>query len=146
LTKPDWLGLPLAIAAILAPLSWFLLFLGLGSGADFAQSPAPPFVLLQLILLYPLVEELAFRGFLQTNLRNHVWGRIERGGISVANVCTTLFFVGSHFFYHALLWSIVILLPSLVFGYFRDRYQSVVPCILLHCFYNSGYYLLFGTG
>jgi membrane protease YdiL (CAAX protease family) len=34
--------------------------------------------------------------------------------------------------------------PSLVFGYFRDRYDSVVPGAALHVFYNAGWFLAVG--
>jgi membrane protease YdiL (CAAX protease family) len=32
--------------------------------------------------------------------------------------------------------------PSLVFGYFRERYGSIAPGAVLHVFYNAGYFLL----
>jgi membrane protease YdiL (CAAX protease family) len=35
-----------------------------------------------------------------------------------------------------------VLLPSLLYGYFRDRHGSVYPAIALHVFYNAGYFLL----
>jgi membrane protease YdiL (CAAX protease family) len=35
-----------------------------------------------------------------------------------------------------------VLLPALLFGYFRDRHDSVLPAIALHVFYNAGYFLL----
>ncbi len=34
--------------------------------------------------------------------------------------------------------------PSLVFGYFRDRYDSIAPGAALHVFYNAGWFLLTG--
>jgi len=35
--------------------------------------------------------------------------------------------------------------PSLVFGYFRDRYDSIWPGAALHIFYNAGWLLLAGV-
>ena len=32
------------------------------------------------------------------------------------------------------------LLPSLLFGYFKDRYRSLTIPIILHVFYNAGYF------
>ncbi|MEO7557618.1 MAG: JDVT-CTERM system glutamic-type intramembrane protease, partial [Gammaproteobacteria bacterium] len=61
----------------------------------------------------------------------------------IANVATTLLFAGFHFFYHAPLWAALVILPSLIFGYFRDRHQRVLPAIVLHVFYNAGYFWLF---
>jgi membrane protease YdiL (CAAX protease family) len=37
-----------------------------------------------------------------------------------------------------------VLFPSLIFGYFRDRYTSIYPCMVLHAFYNAGYFGLTG--
>jgi membrane protease YdiL (CAAX protease family) len=31
--------------------------------------------------------------------------------------------------------------PSLVFGYCRERYGTLVPCIVLHATYNAGIWL-----
>ena len=36
-----------------------------------------------------------------------------------------------------------VFVPSLIFGYFRDRYRNIVPAVLLHVFYNTGFVLLF---
>ncbi len=35
------------------------------------------------------------------------------------------------------------ILPSLVFGYFKDKYHSLTAPILLHVFYNAGFFWLF---
>jgi membrane protease YdiL (CAAX protease family) len=147
-TKPGWLGLPFLIAVALGPLTWFLLFTILRPGEDgfsaLSSFQANSFALLKLTLVFPLVEELAFRGYLQSKAHAQPWGKSQFSGISVANLLTTFLFCSVHFLYHSFTWSIAVILPSLVFGYFRDRFSSVVPCIILHCFYNAGYYLLFG--
>jgi membrane protease YdiL (CAAX protease family) len=35
--------------------------------------------------------------------------------------------------------------PSLVFGLFKDRTQRLLAPILLHVFYNAGYFWLFAA-
>jgi membrane protease YdiL (CAAX protease family) len=60
------------------------------------------------------------------------------------NIVTSIVFTGFHFIAHPPGWAIAVIIPSLVFGFFRDRYQHVLPAIILHVFYNSGYFLLFG--
>ena len=64
---------------------------------------------------------------------------------ATANLLTSLVFAGMHFFYHLPLWAAAVFIPSLVFGYFKDKYLSLGPPILLHVYYNSGYYWLFGA-
>jgi membrane protease YdiL (CAAX protease family) len=102
-----------------------------------------PMIFLLVALIYPVLEELVFRGALQGALYRQPWGRRSLGQVSLANLLTSLVFAGFHLFYHAPLWAALVLFPSLIFGYFRDRYQSVVPAIVLHVFYNAGYFWLF---
>ncbi len=93
-----------------------------------------------LLLLYPLLEELAFRGWLQGRLLAGTWGRRSRYGISLANLLTSLAFVAFHMFQHAPAWAALLLLPSLIFGCLRERHRSVLPAVVLHVFYNAGLY------
>ncbi|MBL1276848.1 MAG: JDVT-CTERM system CAAX-type protease [Ectothiorhodospiraceae bacterium] len=93
--------------------------------------------------LYPLLEECLFRGLLQPWLLRYQSVQTQFIGFTAANVWTTIFFVGAHFFTHPPLWALLVIIPSLTFGWFRDKYQSVVPAIILHCFYNFGYFVLF---
>ena len=98
--------------------------------------------LASLILIQPLVEELLFRGLLQGRLAESSWGQRRFGGITLANLSVSLLFTALHFIHHPPLWAAGVLLPSLLFGYFRDRHDSVYPAIALHVFYNAGYFLL----
>jgi membrane protease YdiL (CAAX protease family) len=60
------------------------------------------------------------------------------------NLITSLLFVLGHLWQHPAAWAVAIAVPSLVFGWFRDRHDSVYPCIALHMFYNTGYFALTG--
>lgn len=91
-----------------------------------------------VILLYPILEELAFRGFVQSYLADKIQRTVLK--LSAANILTSLLFVGWHLFYHPPLWAIAVFVPSLIFGYFKDRTNWVLPSILLHIFYNAGYF------
>ena len=53
--------------------------------------------------------------------------------------------MAGHWFTHPPLWALSVLIPSLVFGLVRDRLQSTYPAIVLHSFYNSGYFILAGV-
>ena len=93
------------------------------------------------ILIYPVLEELTFRGALQGWLLSYGWGRSARLGITAANLVTTGAFVALHFLHHVPAWAASVAVPSLVFGYFRERHASVYPAIALHVVYNLFYLL-----
>ena len=130
---------PLFIAAIGAGIVfWVVLWI--------LQLPQDnKFSMLQLfyvILLYPVLEELAFRGWLQGLL----WDKgLQKTMlyVSYANVITSIIFTLFHFMAHPPLWALGVFFPSLVFGFFRDRYNSVSPSVFLHIYYNAGYFILF---
>lgn len=95
-----------------------------------------------VVLAYPLLEELAFRGALQPLLLRHAVARRQLAGISLANLLTSLVFAAAHLVQHAPAWAAAVLIPSLAFGYVRERFDAVAPAIALHVFYNFGYFLL----
>lgn len=133
-------------AAILAaPIFWAVLFATGNQSPDLAWPLRFPGQFLLLCVVYPVLEELAFRGFLQGFFRQKAWGLRSAGGMSAANLVTSLVFALSHLWRHAPLWAGLTFFPSLVFGFFRDRSGSVVPPIVLHVFYNAGYFWLFGS-
>lgn len=49
-----------------------------------------------------------------------------------------------HFLYRPLPWAALVFVPSLIFGYFKDKYHGLSAPIQLHIFYNTGYYWIFG--
>ena len=38
-----------------------------------------------------------------------------------------------------------VIVPSLIFGYFRDRHGNIHAAVVLHVFYNAGYLWLFSS-
>ena len=125
------------VAMIAALPVWAVLYWMNAPLADPAWVLAAPLVLIKLVLVIPVLEELVFRGLLQGWLIKQPWAGGQVLGISFANIMTSLLFASLHFIYHEPLMAIAIFFPSLVFGYFRDRYEGwLVPSIGLHCFYN----------
>jgi len=104
-----------------------------------------PGTFLLLAGAYPVVEELVFRGGVQGELARWV-PRTRRGPVSAANLATSALFSGLHLLSHPPLWAAAVFLPSLVFGAFRDRRSGVGAPILLHGWYNAGYFGLFPPG
>ena len=97
-----------------------------------------------LIFLYPVIEELTFRGIIQEYIgqKTEQYGYFL--GISLANLLTSILFVLMHLVYHTPIWAILIFLPSLVFGYFKEKYGKTTPSIILHIFYNLCFLSLVG--
>ncbi len=92
--------------------------------------------------LHPLVEEWVFRGHLQGFFLARPWGPRAWHGLTAANLAVSLAFTGLHFFGHPPLAASLVLLPSLVFGFFRDRHGRLAGPLLLHAGYNTGYFWL----
>ena len=129
---------PLFVALLICPLPFWLLI-----KSDTANWSGDQLVaLLTLGLLYPLVEEIIFRGYIQNWF--HTKFNTVVFQISMANILTSVLFSASHLINHPTLWALSTLLPSLVFGYVMDRYKTLAAPITLHATYNIGYFLSVG--
>jgi len=99
---------------------------------------------LAVVLVYPVLEELVFRGFVQAWLHEREPGRRAVAGLSVANGAASVLFTAVHLLTRGVnAGSFLVFLPSLIFGWFRDRSGSVGPGMVLHVWYNTGFFLLF---
>ena len=125
---------------------WFALALGaaLPAIAVFAVGPrlglhaAVPGPLYVFLIAAPVVEELVFRGLLQGwLLRRAELTRTWAAGVSGANVLTSLAFAGAHLWREPWPWAVATLVPSLVFGFARERSNGVVAPCVLHIAYNG---------
>lgn len=127
------------LAGVLVWLVFWLAFPGLLPAVSL-KANVPLF--LSLVLLQPVLEELLFRGVVQGQFRLRTWGVEKRWGMTQANLLTSVLFVLAHAFYHPPLWAVAVFVPSLVFGYFRDRYGNISPSLVLHVYYNIGFFCL----
>lgn len=129
-------------AIICGPAFWALLWFAGQSVAPLERLSQAWWPLMMVVLIYPVLEEVVFRGGLQPWLSEKL-GDKRRLGISQANVLTSLVFTAMHFLYHPPLWAAGVFAPSLIFGYFKDRYPGLFAPIMLHVFYNAGYAILY---
>lgn len=134
-----WRDRQFALAVLLPLIAWLVLYLVFEPRGS---ARAPAFWLNQIVLI-PLIEELVFRGWLQGRLRRARKCRSAWLGISCANAVVAGVFALAHVFTHPPLWALLVVFPALVFGYFRERHNSVLPAIVLHIYYNGGYFALF---
>jgi membrane protease YdiL (CAAX protease family) len=121
---------------------WFLLY-GLTAPKWAPGWPLDtPERFVRLALVYPVLEEIIFRGALQPYFARRL--PPLPGPVSAANLVVSLLFTLAHFYSHPPLWAALVFIPSLAFGYLRDRHNSLQTPVALHVFYNAGYYWLFG--
>ena len=124
----------LLLAAVLAaPPAWCVLAPLVAAGRF-----SDPAVLLSAALLYPVLEELSFRGWLQGWLLDRMEGWRRYGGISLPNLLTSLAFGAAHLAAQPLWWAAATVVPSLAYGHLRERHGSVLPPMALHVYYNCG--------
>ncbi len=133
-------------AAMLAALFfWGALFLRLDAPPNPDWPLQAPMIFLLPAVVYPVLEEIVFRGALQGGLWKTFLAGKALGPLSAPNILTAVVFGAVHLYSQAPLAALSIVIPGLIFGYFRDRYQHLLPCILLHIFYNAGFLILFGS-
>lgn len=116
---------------------------------EFIGSGGIWWLLLQAVLLYPVLEEIVFRGALQGWLLQRPWLNQWRlnsrfgGLISIPNLLASVAFTALHFINQPPLWAALVFIPSLVFGWAREHSGGVLLPVFLHIWYNAGFYFLF---
>ena len=98
--------------------------------------------LLIFIIISPICEEIIFRGAIQQYLNGKFIGSFAPY-ITKSNLITSCIFVMFHFLILEIPEILLIIFPSLIFGYLRERTNSIIPPILVHCFYNMGFMFLY---
>jgi len=126
------------LALFAGVITWMLLWITVIPTFTVDQGSIVRIIVLTVIW-YPLLEEILFRGIIQNYLFNKTWGSTTFVSLSVANWLTSLLFVSAHFWHQPVTWAILVAIPSLAYGFFRDRFSSIYPSILLHSFYNAGF-------
>jgi membrane protease YdiL (CAAX protease family) len=129
----------LVLAVLLAVPVWAAL--GLVAG-PLLHVPSGWTAWVSFVLIYPVVEELLFRGVLQgeaLRLTTRSGRTLRVGPVTWANVLVTLVFVAVHLPAQPSIWALAVTVPSLVFGHLRERFASVWPAVLVHVVYNAGF-------
>lgn len=141
----------LIAALVIAPFIWISLAF-LTYCTDILALPIPDFSMRLLyfsVFLYPMLEELTFRGLVQGYFLKVIPITLKYALIqkqyslpSAANLLTSVIFTFCHWYIVSpTLTSLLVFFPSLIFGHFRERFDSVIPAIFLHIFYNGGFML-----
>jgi membrane protease YdiL (CAAX protease family) len=126
---------PLGVAILAAPFFLFCL-LQLDLGILSVQRFSSVQFVLYTIILYPVCEELIFRGVIQAELLKRNLSNSKVMGISPANGLSSALFAIAHLLYFQNPLALLVFFPSLVFGYFFECFQGLKIPILLHGWYN----------
>jgi len=134
---PWWLFWLLGVGSIIG--IWLGWFSGAGRGVSEYSNTL---FWVSVILYYPVLEELLFRGALQgALLRWGCWSRRKLLGVSGANLIASVAFAAAHLVYQDPLWAMAVFAPSLIFGFYRDYSESVYYPIVLHALWNGSFFL-----
>lgn len=136
-----WSDPLLWLAVSLGPIVWTVLLFILVPSGSWGWPVERPMAFLLPVLIYPVLEEIVFRGFVQDGMVTVT--RRRWGIVSLANVVASLVFAASHLMYQPAAWAGLVFFPSLVFGWFRERHDTLGTPILLHVWYNLGMVWLF---
>jgi len=140
---PPFVRDPLFLLAVAAgPAGWLALALILPAAADLAWPLADPAKFVIVAAVYPLVGEVVFRGLLQGSLLRTGWGAMRLGALTAANILAAIAFSAAHLVRTTPPWAAAVLVPGLVFGFFRERH-GLHAAILLHVIYNAGFVWLY---
>ncbi len=140
--KKSWFDIPLLIALLAACLYWLAMYLSYRPTIDWSWPLHSPAAFLYPALIYPVLEEIVFRGWIQEVAHDRLKGQ-GLGPLSRANLATSALFTALHFINHPPAWAAAVFVPSLIFGYFKDRTGGLGAPIGLHVFYNAGYFWIF---
>lgn len=146
LQHPFWQQLDFWLACLAALIFWLALKLLYLDSVLIPTTSYLTFTLISLVIIFPVLEEIVFRGLIQEAiqklLQSYQIQPLLLWRISTANLLASVCFSLTHLSTHPFLWALATLIPSLIFGYFKDKYQSLMPSIILHILYNFGFYLL----
>ncbi len=142
--RPFWKDLLFHAALMCGLIFWLALYSIQQPLIQWGWPLLEPWQFLLPVVFYPVIEEIIFRGLLQELVHEYISQR-SLGPLSVANILTSVVFTAMHFLTHSPLWAVLVFIPSLLFGFFKDRTGHLPAPILLHIFYNAGFFWLFVT-
>lgn len=134
LAAPRWVSLTF----LLGPLGAMGLQIAAPSAFNRFHAESVAGTLILMVLIAPLIEELAFRETIQSRLLGR-FKALHGGGIGPItwpNLVTSVMFAAFHAFGRPITLAWWILIPSLYLGWLRIRTNSILPCIAAHAWFN----------
>jgi len=100
----------------------------------------PVFTVLNVLILSPVLEELLFRGILQKFVKERLSGGLF--AVSYANILVSFIFAILHIPMWGVVHSVLVFLPSLIFGFLYDKTGKIYYSGILHMFYNLNIFIV----
>jgi len=102
------------------------------------------------IMLIPVLEEVVFRGGVQSYLKNKIrnFGVVDNiilsttSFISIQNIVTSLIFSMAHLLYFSPSHAVLVFFPSIIFGLVYEQYNKLLFPIILHGIYNLNVFII----
>ena len=88
--------------------------------------------------LYPLLEELVFRGLLMDLLSKYRWAAFRRLGVTTNNLFVSIIFSLLHLISQDLENCLLVFVPSLWLGIVKESTGSTWTCAVVHMLWNFG--------
>lgn len=90
----------------------------------------------------PILEEFLFRGLVQNKVNKYI--KFCFLHLSLGNITASIIFTFLHFILHnfSLIYLLVIF-PSLFFGYLFDKYKGLLFPVLCHSFFNFNIFIAY---
>ncbi|MEZ8284741.1 hypothetical protein BCU17_09735 [Vibrio splendidus] len=129
--KDKQLHIAVCFSIVVGLAFWLVLPYGLNN-----VWPITTVALVNILLVYPVLEEVAFRGGIQDVLLKQKLLNNQYYGVSVANVVTSCLFASFHLMQHPPLFAALTFIPSVILGHFKERYGSLLVPIALHSLFN----------
>ncbi|AFU99110.1 abortive infection protein [Simiduia agarivorans SA1 = DSM 21679] len=100
-----------------------------------------PFQLVLLVILFPLLEEIVFRGLVQPLIARHWRARWQQ--LSLANMATSALFALAHVASRGPSpLTVGVFIPSLLFGHAAESNRGKLGApIAMHMAFNAGFFL-----
>ena len=99
-----------------------------------------PAQVLSLLLIYPVLEEVVFRGAIMDGVSKTPLAGLRIAHISGPNFFSASLFSLLHLWGQRLGWALAVFIPGLVFGFSKERWGSLKFPILLHIYYNGCFF------
>ena len=119
---------------------WVAVYLAISAGWSLPEIPPQILGWLWVVLVFPVAEELAFRGFLMGLL-----GKLlpKRGFkfVTLNNFMTSLLFSIAHLLTRSLTLGLLVFVPSLWLGWVREKTSSIFLCAAIHVSWNLGFFV-----
>ena len=134
---------PLIISGfIFAPIFWLVLYFVSPPADDRTWLLFAPIWYFKLVFIFPILEEMVFRGLVQTTIFGFL-RKIKLGPLTLSNIIASFAYFSFNAMNNVPMWLGMILIPSLFFGYLKDKYHTLKQPILMHAYFNAGFFLIF---